>query len=75
MAETLSRSSGEVLPPPSPIEGLAEILCRELGHVGLTEGADYLELLEGEKEIYRSVIEGLLLSWPLLERGRAELVR
>ncbi len=55
------------------VEALAEIMFLEFEHCDPTEIENFSDLTEKEREIYRMVIQRLLLSWDLLVRARADL--
>jgi hypothetical protein len=63
----------EIIEPEKAIEQAARILYRELEHCDPKDDRKWVDLTQFEREVYRTTIEGLLLSWNLLERARAEI--
>jgi hypothetical protein len=64
---------GELITPCSAIESLSAILYASLEHADPTSRLEFHELDSHQREVYRSAIEELLLSYDLLSRGRSEL--
>ena len=56
----------------SAIEELAEILFVEMDRCDPSERY-WRDLNEGEKEIYRTCIEGIIIKWSVVQKAHAEM--
>jgi hypothetical protein len=64
-------ADGEVIGPENPIDAVGRLLVRELSHKAVIPSTEWDDLLEGDREAFRAVIEGLLLSWDLIEKAKS----
>jgi hypothetical protein len=56
------------------LEVLAESLFRDLARFDPPDGVDWAYLDEGEKEVYRACVEGLVVQWRHIMELHSELV-
>jgi hypothetical protein len=66
-------TDAEIIGPEGGIESVAKLLFDELVHKDLIVPSKWEDLAEGDRLAYRSVVEGLILSWRDLRRARAEM--
>ncbi len=75
MADRPTRREGAMSATPSgPIDELAMVLFEELARVDCGSDEHWDDLNEGQKEFYRSCIEGILVKWEVVENAHAELI-